>query len=88
MKEYILTKPKIQDFKKMLLYRLSYFTSLDAPSIKKVFNKDIDGLKELLKWLGDQGVDYVPYRREVRKTIEWKKEELEEELGKLQTGIF
>lgn len=88
LKEYILTKPKIEDFKAIALYRGSYSISDNESSINGVFNNDINNLKKLSTWLEDQGLDYILYKKWVDDCIEYRIRDREDEIGRLKADMF
>ena len=88
LKEYILTKPKIEDFKAISLYRGSYSISDNESSINGVFNNDINNLEKLSTWLKNQGLDYILYKKWVDDCIEYRVRDREDEIGRLKADMF
>lgn len=89
IKEYISFKPDFEDFKKMPIYLRSVSYSINESSIRKIYGQEIDSLQKLSDWVGNQGdLDYFLYKRRIDECIEWKKKELEYNLGKLKADMI
>ena len=73
----------------MPIYLRSVSYSINESSIRKIYGQEIDSLQKLSDWVGNQGdLDYFLYKRRIDECIEWKKKELEYNLGKLKADMI